>query len=344
MSDWSHAEDLKILKMWCAYDPPMSVREIADDLERSKSSVYRRITTLGLRGHQGDREKYEAETGVALEPVMRPVRIDMPEVQPAAPLPSTYTTLVWGDVQYPFEDSAAVNVLYEITEDLKPEMLVCLGDLFDFYELSDFRAEKDVPDDLQDTVNRGVEHLAIMRSLAAPGVTAYFLGGNHEDRWDRLFERTRQDVRWRQLLKLPKVRRALEFAEIVGFEDLGYEYRPYVGGEELILNDTLVIAHGRHATTYEARHTMERYGMSTIFGHTHRIQSFTKRDLKGQEAGWNIGCLCLLKRDFRPLNNWAHGFAVVTWHEHEGDWLYNVEQVRIHDGIAIFRDKVYCGY
>ena len=337
MSDaWSTAEDQKLLRMWCASEPPHTIREIADDLERSKSSVDRRITALGLRGHKGDRAHYERETGVALDPAIRPVRIDLPATPRAQPSRAGEVTLVWSDVHFPFEDSLALDVLRQVARDLQPDRLVCLGDIFDFFELSDHRAPRDIEPDMQTTIEAGVQHLADMRALSGAR-EAVFLGGNHEDRWDRMLEQARRDVRFRSLLQLPKVKRALDFEEVVGFEDLGYTYTPYTEGRPHIENDTLLYTHGSFTNKYVARSTMEKYGKSVIFGHMHRVQNFTKRDLKGQEGGWCIGCLCTLDPHYEPFADWHHGFAVVNWH----DDLFNVEQVRIHNGVAIFRDTVY---
>ena len=341
MSDWSHAEDHKVLKMWCAYNPPFTVREIADDLERTKSSVDRRIAALGIRGHKGDLSKYEQETGIAVDPIIKPVRVDRPVRPSGMPTGSEYITLVWGDVHYPFQNDAAVDILYQITEYLEPEKIICLGDVFDFWELApEFRDPRDSEPDIMLALEQGVAHLSQMIDLSACD-KAIFLGGNHEDRWDRMLEKARKDIRFRQIMRLPKIRRSMDFEEVVGFDDLGYEYRPYVEAEIYIENDMLVITHGTRAPKHAAAAMIGKYGKSVIFGHTHHIQNFTQRDLRGQDSAWNIGCLSVLDPHYDHFANWAHGFAVVTWHRQGSEWLYNVEQVRIHDGVCVFRDKVY---
>jgi len=339
---WSDAEDRKLLRMYCAEEPPRTIREIADDLERSKSAVDRRITALGLRGFKGDRRHYEEHTGVSLDAAIRPVRVNVPILPTGKALGTSHSTLVWSDVHYPFQDDRALSVLRQVARDLQPDTLVCAGDIFDWWELTDFRASAEVDEDMQGTLNKGVEHLADMLSVAKPSV-AYFLGGNHEDRWDRLLLKARKDPRFRQLLSLPKVRRSLDFAEVVGFKELGYDYRPYVEGEYLIEHDKLLYTHGDRTGNWVAKGMLEKYGKNVIFGHMHRVQNYTKRDLKGQEAGWCIGCLCNLDVHYDSFTNWHHGFAIVNWSEVDGEWLFSVEQIRIHDGTAIWRDKVYRG-
>lgn len=337
---WSVEEDKKLARMWLADEPPRTVREIADELEKSKSAVGRRIAALGYRGQKGNRDLYERETGVSLEPLVRPVRVDGHVPPTGSPTTSQYSTLVWSDVHFPFADQGALSILRQVARDLEPEVLVCLGDVFDFSELSDHRPPKDELPEMQETLNEGVRHLADMRAI--PSVRkAYFLGGNHEDRWDRMLVQARRDIRFRQLLKLPKIQRALDFEEVVGFGDLGYEYRPYTEAQAFVENDSLLYTHGDKANKHVAAGMLTKYGKNVMFGHMHRIQNFTRRDLKGQEAGWCIGCLCTLDPHYSIFADWHHGFAIVTWQEVDNDWLFSVEQVRIHDGTAIWRDKTY---
>lgn len=342
--NWSTSEDEKLAEMWLAYDDPLSMREIADELRKSKSSVNRRISALGFRGRKGDRALYEQWTGVALDPVIKPVRVQTPTGPSGQQLPTSYTMLVWGDTQYPYHDPKAVDVLYQITRDLKPEVLVCLGDIFDFAEISAHRPPESTQE-IQESLNQGVAHLAKMTELAEPS-EAFFLAGNHEDRWDRLLTQTQKDVRLRQLMQIPSIKKSLQFEEVAGFADLGYEYIPYTAKsagshQAKVFHDKLVIIHGDRSNKWAARSMLDRYGKSVIFGHTHRIQNFTRRDLKGQESAWNIGCLCLLDQHYTKFTDWGHAFAVVEWSEIDGEWYFNVEVVRIHDGISIFRDKTY---
>ncbi len=317
MSDYSTAEDRRIMRMWCADDPPHSIREIADELDRSKSSVNRRITALGLRGHKGDRRHYERETGVALEPVIRPVRVDLPTPPRSTATPTEYSMLVWSDTHWPFQDDAAISIVRQVASDLQPRVLVMAGDNFDFFELSEHRPPRDIEEDMQATLEQGTAHLADMLAISG-AEEAYFLGGNHEDRWDRMLMKARRDVRFRMLLQPPKVQRSLDFSTVVGFEELGYKYLPYTEGAPLLVHDKLLITHGDRTNKHVASSMLGKYGKNVMFGHMHRIQNFTSRDLKGQEAGWCIGCLCTLDPHYTIFADWHQGFAVVNWKKVEG--------------------------
>lgn len=339
---WSAEEDRKLARMWCAEDPPRSTREIAADLDKSKSAVDRRVHALGLRGHKGDRAHYERMTGVSLDPVFKPVRVEPQQWPERRSLPKDEVKLLfWSDVHFPFQDDSSLCVMMQIAEDFQPDILVAGGDFFDFFELSDHRAPKDIEPDIQETLNQGVAHLAAMRGIKSVK-EAWFLGGNHEDRWDRMMEKTRRDVRFRELLKIPSIRAAMEFEEIVGFDELGYEYIPYVESRPLVI-DGLVFTHGDRTNKHVAMSMVQKYGKSVIFGHMHRIQNFTQRDLKGQDAGWCVGCLCTLDPHYSIMADWHQGFVTVTF----SNGLFNVEQVRIHkDGeqsVALWRDQKYGG-
>ena len=337
---WSIEEDRRLARMYMADDPPATIREIADELDKSKSSVDRRITALGFRGWKGSRSEYERITGVSLDPVIRAVRVELGSLPTPRPLGTDYSMLVWSDVHYPFADRRAVDVIEQITADLKPRVLMCLGDIFDFYELSTHRGPKDDEDIFMDSLEEGSRHLARMREISGAD-HAYFRAGNHEDRWERTMEQARKDVRFRQLLRLPKVRKALEFEEVVGFEEMGYEYAPYMEGDILVWEDKLVLTHGDLTSKHTSMAMVGKYGKSVMFGHMHRINNFTKRDLKGQESGWCIGCLCQLDPHYNIFSDWQQGAAVVMWKKIGKEWMYNVEQIRIHDGVAFWRDKVY---
>ena len=337
---WSVEEDNKLARMYLADEPPRTIRECSDELGKSKSATDRRITALGLRGRQGDRALYERLTGVALEPVLRPVRVDLPAAPRAKPRGVDYSVLVWSDVHFPFQSDPAIDILRQVARDLQPRKLVCLGDVFDFFELSDHRAPRDQEPDIQEALNLGVQHLADMRSISGAD-ECDFMGGNHEDRWDRMLEKAAYDVRFRQLLQLPKIKRALQFSEIVGFKELGYEYHPYTEGHPLVENDRLVYIHGYHTGPNVTRQTLTKYGKSVVFGHKHVIQNVTKRDLKGTDASWCIGCLCTLDPFYEPFADWAHGFAVVNWCKVDGSWHFDVETVRVHNDVAVWRGNVY---
>ena len=90
--------------------------------------------------------------------------------------------------------------------------------------------------------------------------------------------------------------------------------------------------HGDRTTKWCTRQQLERFGKSCMFGHTHRVQNWCKRDLKATEAAWTIGCLCDLEPHYGDSQavDWAQGFVVIVWDDEFKH--YNVIQLRIHWG------------
>ena len=51
---------------------------------------------------------------------------------------------------------------------------------------------------------------------------------------------------------------------------------------------------------------------NVMFAHHHFSQFYPTKTIQDKQMGsWAIACLCGLKPDYMPLNNWVNGFAVV---------------------------------
>jgi len=123
---------------------------------------------------------------------------------------------------------------------------------------------------------------------------------------------------------------------------LGWEVHPYP--DHLVLWNRLLCCHGstvRKWSGYSAKAEHERYGKSGMSGHTHRRGVFEHRDYNGNHAWWELGMLGSIHSRYVVYPDWQQGFAVVTWSADHT--TFGVEEVRIHDGTAIFRGKEYVG-
>lgn len=348
MFQGTEADVQQLARMWLIQS--MSVRNIADAFHISPSATMRKLDKYGMKGKQGQVELYSelyketVESGEAAK--ITPIQITIPVRAPVKPLSADDVSIHWSDVHFPFQDSRAVEILYQITQDIQPSILAAQGDILDFWQLSHHRPPLEVKlkphqIDLQSNLEAAAEHLGIMSSLAQPDAPKYLPYGNHEDRWNRKLAEFQNDPRTRQLMMLPKINEVMNLDYQLGLKESGWESYEYMGGRPKILNDRLLIIHGHKSTKWASRSLLEDYGKSLIFGHSHRIQDFTKTYTTGQIAAWNIGCLCDTNPHWRPHVDWAQGFAVVTWKKLNSKWYFNVEQVRIHEGIGIYRDKIY---
>ena len=141
MSHWSEDELQAVARGWLV--DKKGTRQLAAELGRSKSAVYRLIERNGWKGHQGDTilyaslyrdYDYDPEA-----PKLRPISIKLPP-RPAVEISSTeQVSLHWGDTHFPFEDKRSINILYQIAEELEPDVLVCHGDVADMWQISDHR-------------------------------------------------------------------------------------------------------------------------------------------------------------------------------------------------------------
>lgn len=346
MDTWTDAEEKRVAFLWCVED--RSTRDIALKVDRSKSAVYRRIQKLQLQGYKGDPSAYETLFFPdRVESVVKPVVVPISPPTGVTSDRVDHVSIHWSDVHYPFQDDRAVDILMQIAHDISPSIVVDHGDSYDFWTLSPHRPPNERKldynqIDLQAQLNDTAEFLGTMLEIAQPE-RAIFMGGNHEDRWDRLMVDLKKDFRMRHLMNLDELNNLLDFGHISGIERMGYEYYPYTDhGDPVLLFNRLVLCHGDRTSRWVSRSMMEKYGKSVMFGHVHRIQNWTARNLKGQEAGWSIGCLCDINPHYLSYADWHQGFAVVEWSKDKDlGWLFDVHQIRIHEGKAVFRGRKY---
>lgn len=357
VADWEGLKS-EILERYCINAE--TIDTISEWIGCHRTTVANHLKTWGCTWQdRGAPRRYYEVMGLELppeyEPRLKPVRHEYgTSTRPAPRLPSSKftsydeVTLHWSDVHFPFEDPRAVQILYQVTADMKPTTLVAQGDMLDLWQISNHRPplEKKLgmhQIDIQDSVEQLADHLDIMVGLAQEGAQRIYLHGNHEDRFDRLLADMQTNHKTLALMRIPKIQTVLNLDYILGLTENGWETHSYLEGDRFLLHDRLLCIHGYKTTKYATNSHLMQYGKSVCFGHSHRIQNFTSRDLRGTDGGWNMGCLCDLDPHWRSRPDWHQGFGVVTWKKDKDNWYFNFEQVRIHDGVAIFRDKFYRG-
>jgi hypothetical protein len=243
----------------------------------------------------------------------------------------------YSDTHFPFQDEKALSILYQLVQELKPDLVVDHGDLIDAYPLSRFEHDPKHRVTLQDELRMAAEHLAILARLA-PQARRILLEGNHEDRVRRIVWDATENPRTAELLRLPGVLESLELPALLGLESAGWEYHT----SKLILFDRMVLKHGsvvRKWSGWSAKEEWMKYGKSGMSGHVHRRGVFEHRDWNGVHAWWEMGCMCGVDPVYMEDPDWQQGFCVVTWSEDRQS--FGVEEVRIHDGVAYFRGRSY---
>lgn len=269
---------------------------------------------------------------------VHPIQVEVPVYElPSVGEGRSFTTLHYGDVHFPFEDQKALEILYAITRDVQPEMVVCHGDLLDCYEISRYEKNPKHRGSLQHEIEQASKHLATMTALS-PNAERWYFQGNHEDRLRRLIWDMASGLPESQIMNLPSVTAALEWPTLLGLDAIGWQWKE----KRETLFDKIILKHGnvvRKWSAFTAKGEWEKYGRSGISGHTHRLGAFFHRDANGAQAWWEHGCLCNTNPEYVDDPDWQNGLAVVTWSEDRT--RFAVELVFIQDGTAFFRGKMY---
>jgi predicted phosphodiesterase len=231
------------------------------------------------------------------------------------------TMLAFGDVHVPHQNPRAVEVFCRAAEHIKPDLIVCLGDLLDcgqfsFHPPTYGVPETDYHDDLE-TAN------ALLDRVQACCDKLVMVEGNHEHRLDRWAAATAEGRGAYSMLaprvQLTRGRRCV--------------YRPYGSADgrypHYRVNTRIIAVHGwsyaRHATK---NHLQVSQGKSVIHGHTHRADSSMIQNI--WSAGKIVqarsgGCLCKpipLYGTGRPVE-WVNAF-ILGYLGRRNDTLYTI--------------------
>jgi len=215
--------------------------------------------------------------------------------------------LFFSDMQVPYQDQKAVDLVFKVGRWLKPDVVVNIGDLSDQAGVSRFN------EGTADEVLIGLkeENIYVQKywqkvDKVFPNARKIWTLGNH-------------DIRYRDYLS----KKAPALLEIVTPEVMwktdtyGVELYEYAGPPQVKMNEVYVhhgIAVSKHSGE-SAKQNLESLGVSLISGHTHRAGSVYKtyeleaRTLQGHE----IGHLCNPKSEgflYSHIHNWQQAFAI----------------------------------
>jgi predicted phosphodiesterase len=227
--------------------------------------------------------------------------------------------LEMSDLHIPYHDPHAVELAVRIISVWQPDRIIINGDGVDFYAVSSFDKNPDQMRDggLQREITILGEFLAeVNRAKRADAVVDY-LPGNHEDRLRRYL------CRHSELFGL----RVLELPVLLELDHYGVNYYPdeiaLAGGGLIVKHGSIVRKAGGMSALAELE--AEKYAVSTITGHTHRIGSTMIRTRRALIGGWEGGCLCGLHPEYVRNPNWQHCVSLIT-ESVEGD-SFSVAQV-----------------
>lgn len=269
-----------------------------------------------------------------------PTPFAVPVPAPASKVAGRFTTAVlYGDTHVPFQDDAALKVVQAVIRDVRPDILVHMGDLVDCWQISRFDKDPSRLDTLQENIDAARAHLHQMATIA-PQAQRVLLEGNHEARLHKVVWRMENPSR--ELARLTAVQQALQWPNLLQLDGIGWRWV-----SEREQSRTKVLPHGitKHGTAvrkwsgWSAKAEWEKYGRSGFSGHTHRLGYFVHRDHNGHASWIETGCTCKLDAEYGVDFDWGHGCVVVTWSQ--DGFIQNTEFVSIREGRALWRTQEY---
>ena len=262
----------------------------------------------------------------------------------------------------PMHDRGAMNVALSIIEHLRPQRIVNLGDYLDVAEFSSkFAVLPEFVLTTQPAVNEGHRFLAEQQAAAGKTLEEHdLLEGNHDDRIPRLISQNAKAAMRLTRADQPEGWPVMSVPNLLALDSFPVPVR-YVDGYPAG-RIKLADAHGSQTALY-ALHG-ERLDMakqsraerqSTVQGHAHHVSAHSETyDVDGgavEVEAWSLGCLCrtdgavpstkggtdVRGRPVKRQESWQQAVGVLT--ETSDGWA--LEPVRIRDGRAIFRGKIF---
>ena len=257
-------------------------------------------------------------------------RAGRPRTTPLFPTPDGVESIVvLSDIHIPYHDPAAVEVAFQIVDDLQPQRIIILGDLIDFYQISSYDVDpaRATGYQLQSDLHAAQAFLQTLRSIVEPVTQINYILGNHEDRLRKF------------LWKTPK---------ICGLESLALESLLNLAAYNItmapnsLLRSNMLFEHGsiiRKGSGYTAHAQLSTRGISGISGHSHRLSTIYHTDLSGVKLWAENGHLSTMQPEYlQGQPDWQQGGSVL--------WLGPqtlpvIQQFHIHQGTCLFAGRTY---
>lgn len=209
--------------------------------------------------------------------------------------------LIVPDTHAPFHDKKAWALMLKVGKALRPQHVIHLGDLCDFYALSFHSKDPVRATMLQEELDSGKQCLRDLKALGAKNNV--LIGSNHHDRLIRYMQG-----------KAPELHNLLNERAILDLDRIGFKTVPYRAsyrlGKMRFTHDVGIA--GKNA----AQKSMQAVGHNVVIGHVHRIEYAVQGTTEGEHhVGISLGWLGdkeaidYMHKD-RVAKDWALGFGV----------------------------------
>ena len=335
-------------------------------------SVYQQHTRAGVtkvlyankfsatkRGKRGDVPEWPL-----IHPARDPIILNPPK--PVGLIHKWGTAVIGADTQIgydmdeagnltPYHDDAAIELLLQVVHLEDPEQTIIAGDIIDLTEQSRWSQEAPFARTTQPALERC--RLFAAETRARTGGEIHWIEGNHDKRMQAFMEANAKASMGLRKAGYPDSWPVMSVPNLVGLDEFDVNYvDAYPAGVHWI-TDGLRVIHGTKVNSKgstAAQYANEMPHISTIFGHTHRleVQSKTTFDRAGKIRTMNVnpGCLCRVDgvvpsfHGARHLDgskatyyeDWQQGVTIVRYLD---DGTFYIELVQIDDGRAFYRGQ-----
>ena len=252
---------------------------------------------------------------------------DMNNITPFVIPENILNLLILADTHLPFYNKTNLESALMWGKEHGVDGVLLNGDILDCYKISRFlidRRKRDMVTEFE-MLREWIDNI----SYILGGVPIYYKMGNHEERIEKLVLREVP-----QLIEFLSFESCLKDGGKFNFND----YNLTLIGDQRIVNFTkhLNILHGHELRTggygvvSVARWLFTKTKTNSICNHFHRKDSYSETNLKDEIfETWCGGCLCDLKPQYMPYNNWRGGFMNVR---RQGE-LFSVNNLAVDNGI-----------
>ncbi len=221
---------------------------------------------------------------------------------------------ILSDIHLPYHDNTALKTALKKLYEYEVDTIILNGDIVDFYSVSFWERDPDKRN-LQRERELSIKALTKIREIFRD-VNIIYKEGNHEERLEKFLSRKAPELYQVEELKVDK---------FIKLDDMNISY---INNKKRIEAGDLDIIHGHEYRSFASVNIaisfLRKTFQNVLLGHFHKKQEDTKRSIRDSLSGaWVVGCLCHLKPDYSPNNDWTHGFAFIELFDNGHFQVYN---------------------
>ena len=209
--------------------------------------------------------------------------------------------LLFSDVHIPYHSKVGWELMMRVAEDLRPAIIVSVGDFCDFYAVSSHDKNPHRANQLDMEVAAANAALDELDTLGA--TQKVYVAGNHGSRLERYL-----------MTKAPELFDFVDLPSLFRLAERGWEYVPYKQHTRV---GKLYVTHDvGSAGRYSAYRAMDTFEHSVVTGHSHRLSYVVEGNAVGEAKvsaalGW-LGDVEQVEymSQMKAKTDWALGFGI----------------------------------